>query len=354
MTARLKVVGLDFAHSHMKGLLSSCHQHQDVEIVGAWDPQPEPVKETLEALGLGAVRVFDDLDHCLATTEPDIAILCPPTAQHADLVERVAPCGAHIILEKPFAATLAEADRIIAAMQASGKELMINWPLRWYPPHVTSKRLIDEGVIGDLLEVHYYDGNKGPRRNSRDKGGDVEAVLKSWWYRPEDGGGSLQDYLGYGVTLGTWFQGNRKPIDITCVCHGPEDLAVDEHSVTLARYAHGLSKYETRWGTFTNPWQQQPQPKCGFILVGTEGTISSFDYEATIRLQTADCLEGRDLPVDALDAPCDEPIRYFVHCLQTGQSPDGPLSAEVCRIGQQIIDTAVRSAAENRTLPLLD
>ena len=37
-------------------------------------------------------------------------------------------------------------------MAATGKELIINWPLRWYPTHVTAKRLIDEGRIGDVLD----------------------------------------------------------------------------------------------------------------------------------------------------------------------------------------------------------
>ena len=58
----------------------------------------------------------------------------------------------------------------------------------------------------------------------------------------------------------------------------PEGLEVDEHSITVARYAQGLSKFETRWGTFTDPWVTQPQPKCGFVITGTHGTISSYAY----------------------------------------------------------------------------
>jgi glucose-fructose oxidoreductase len=42
-----------------------------------------------------------------------------------------------------------------------------------------------------------------------------------------------------------------------------DKLEVDEHSVTLARYDCGLSKFETRWGTFTDPWTHRPQPRCG-------------------------------------------------------------------------------------------
>ena len=133
----------------------------------------------------------------------------PATARHADLVEEVAALGVDLLLEKPFAASLADADRILGAVQKSRVRLAANWPLRWYPPHVTTKRLIDEGVIGDVIEVHFYDGNRGPLYHRADKVvvSDEEARRekpRSWWYSKAAGGGSLLDYMGYGATLGTW------------------------------------------------------------------------------------------------------------------------------------------------------
>ena len=96
-------------------------------------------------------------------------MICPSSATHADWTELVAPFGAHVLVEKPFAANLEQADRMIAALKATGKQLIINWPLRWYPCHITAKRLIDEDVIGELEEVHYYDGNRGPLSHIADK-----------------------------------------------------------------------------------------------------------------------------------------------------------------------------------------
>jgi glucose-fructose oxidoreductase len=177
---------------------------------------------------------------------------------------------------------------------------------------------------------------------------------QTWWYQKENGGGSLLDYLGYGVTLGSWYHDGRAPLEVMCMVDEPAGLEVDEHSVTLARYASGLSKYETRWGTFTNPWDDQPQPKCGFVIVGTKGTISSYDYEGTIRVQTEECQEGEPIPVDELKAPRRNCIEYFIHCLSTGEPVTGPLSPALCRIGQQIVDSAVLSAKEKRAVPLLD
>jgi glucose-fructose oxidoreductase len=306
-----------------------------------------------------ADQLFTDHEQCLAQTEPDIVLLCPATARHAEWTEKVAPAGVHILMEKPFAASLAEADRMIAATKPTGKLLAINWPLAWYPPHRTTRRLIEEGQIGDVIEVHFYDGNRGPLWHAADKiektADDVQREKPhSWFYKQDQGGGSLLDYLGYGTTLGTWFLGGRKPLEVTATVDEPTGLEVDEQSVVVARYETGLSKFETRWGTFTDPWTHQPQPKCGFIVVGSEGTISSYDYESTIRVQTRSCGEGEVRDVDALLTPYQNPVQYLIDCLERERPIEGPLSVEISRIGQQIVDTAVISAAEKRTVQLVD
>ena len=353
---KLKVVGLNFDHMHMGDLLRKCHEHPGVEIVGICDEQPSRMRAAAANFKIPPARVFTDPDRCLAETEPDFVVLCPATAEHADYVELVARHRVHILVEKPFAATLREADRMIAAAKKARRLLAINWPLRWYPSHVTAHRLLQEGRIGALQEVHYYDGNRGPLYHLADK---IEVTpttamkRKSWFYKKARGGGSLLDYLGYGTTLGTWYHDGKKPLDVTAVVDQSRGLEVDEHSVTIARYASGLSTFETRWGTFTDPWTHQPQPKCGFVLKGDEGTISSYDYEPTVRVQTRAKPAGRDIPVDVLRAPFQDPIQYFVHCINEKLPIEGPLAPGIARIGQQIVDTAVLSARLKKTVRLL-
>jgi predicted dehydrogenase len=353
-----RIAGINFDHMHMGDLLRMVHEHPSAEIVGISDEQPERMKSAISNFKLPDDTVFTDYRKCLEKTKPDLVILCPATAKHAEWTEKVAPFGAHILMEKPFAATLAEADRMIAAVAKTGKTLAINWPLRWYPPHVTAKRLIDEGVIGLVSEVHYYDGNRGPMRHVADKieVSEEEAnreKSKSWFYQRAAGGGSLLDYLGYGTTLGTWFMNGRSPIEVTATVDQPAGLEVDEHSATVARYDKGLSTFETRWGTFTDPWTLQPQPKCGFVIVGRAGTISSYDYEKTIRVQTRKNEAGEVMPVDELKSPNRNPIEYLLDRLERGKEVDGPLSPKIARIGQQIVDSAMKSAQEKRTVPLL-
>jgi glucose-fructose oxidoreductase len=331
------------------------HEHPGAEIVGICDEQPERMVSAQKNFTIPRERVFTDVAACMEKTKPDVVILCPAAARHGEYVKRVAPYGVHIMVEKPFAASLAEADAMIAAMPP-GKLLAINWPLRWDRAAATAKRLIDDGVIGEVTEYHHYGGNRGPLYHGADKlEKEPTAAEKaaSWFYKKSEGGGSLLDYLGYGSTLGTWYMDGRKPIEVTAVVDDPAGLEVDEHSVVIARYATGLSKMETRWGTFTDPWTHQPQPKCGFVICGTEGTVSCYDYAPSVRVQTRAQPQRTKMFCDGLKEPEHNPIAYFLHCLETGTPLSGPLSPEISRIGQQIVDSAVLSAREKRTVPLV-
>lgn len=351
-----KVAGINFDHFHMGDLLRMVAEHDGAEIVGISDEQPERMVEATRNFGLQENQVFTDYRQCLEKTKPDMVVLCPAAARHAEWTENVAEFEVPVLMEKPFAAELAEADRMIAAMKKAGKPLAVNWPLVWVPTHVKAHELIRDGVIGDLQEVHYYGGNRGPLWHGADKlEKEPTAAEKaaSWFYKKAEGGGSMLDYLGYGTTLGTWFHGGRKPIEVMAMWNQPEGLEVDEHSVTVARYANGMSKFETRWGTFTDPWTHEPQPRSGFVLKGAAGTISSYDYGKTVRVQTAEKPEGFEVAAPALQSPQANPVQYFLHCLESGEEVSGPLGIETSRIGQQIVDTAYQSAQNKRALPLV-
>jgi glucose-fructose oxidoreductase len=351
-----RIAGICFDFRHMDHLLAQAQADPRAEIVGICHEDPTEMVDAQKACGLGPERVFTDWRHCLEATRPDVVILCPAYGRHAEWVGRVAPYGVHVLIEKPFAADLAQADRMITAMRAARRQLAINWPLAWYAPHVTAYRLLQEGRIGDLQEVHFYDGNRGPiidRRLARPPEPTRADKRRSWFYQP-GGGGSLIDYLGYGATLATWFFDGRRPTSITAMSGGDPKLPVDEQSVTIARYGTWLSTFQTRWGTLTDPWLDQPQPKCGFVLKGTEGNIAHYDYEENVRMQTLRHPAGKILPVDKPRRPRANPVQYLLHCLETGEPIEGPLSVAYSRIGQQIMDTARASARMGRTLALLD
>ena len=353
-----RIVGISFDHMHMGDLLRLVHAHPEAEIAGLYDPDLAKMQSVAAPFEVPANRFFTDFDACMAAGPYDMAILCAATADHADFVERLAPHGVHVFVEKPFAASVTEARRMIAAMDGTGKQLAINWPLRWVESHVTAKRLIDEGHIGTLLEVHFYDGNRGPLYHLADK---VEVSPEeverqkpdSWWYKRAAGGGSLLDYMGYGATLGTWFMNGEAPLEVTCTIDQTQGIEVDQHAIAVCRYARGLSKMETRWGTFTDPWTHQPQPTCGFTFVGSDGTIASPDYATHLTVQTRARPECHEIPVDPLPAGEANAIDYVLGCLKRGEPVTGPLDPALCLTAQRIVDTAALSAAQKRTLELI-
>src|SRR5262245_22183933 len=234
MNPRYRIAGINFDHFHMGDLLRMAHEHPDAEIVSICDEKPERMQEAARNFGLGADRVFTDYRACLEKTKPDLVVLCPASAKHGEWTQRVAEYGVNILVEKPFAASLAEADAMVEAQAKRGKLLAINWPIRWSPPYITAKRLIDEGAIGSVINVHHYGGNRGPLCHGADKAVKIptaEEKSASWFYQKSAGGGSMLDYLGYGTTLSTWFHQGKKPIEVTAVRAQPAGFEGELNSV---------------------------------------------------------------------------------------------------------------------------
>jgi predicted dehydrogenase len=352
----MRIVGINFDHFHMGDLLRQVVEHPQGELVGICDLQPERMEAARKTFALADGQIFTDYRACIEKTRPDLIILCPAASAHGHWVELVAPYGVPVLMEKPFAASLAEADAMVAAMAAQAQPLWINWPLVWVPCQQEAHHLIRQGVIGELTGYRHYGGNRGPLFHGADKLEVIPtAAMKqaSWFYQKDQGGGSLLDYMGYGSTLGTWHMGGRIPLEVTCTTDQSPGVEVDEHAVAVIRYASGLSLSETRWGTFTDPWVQQPQPNCGFTFIGTEGTLSCPDYATHLRIQTRERPEGFLHPVPDLTAPNRNPIEHLIHHMETGAPIIGPLTPAISRIGQQIVDTAFLSAQQQKTLPLL-
>lgn len=134
--ARHRIVGINFDHMHMGDLLRLVVDHPDAEVVGVWHDEPSKPTEVLERLGLPQTLRFDDWRQCIEQTKPTAAVVCPSTGGHREWVCNVAEYALDILAEKPFAASVADADTMIEAVEGRGRRLAINWPLAWYPaPH---------------------------------------------------------------------------------------------------------------------------------------------------------------------------------------------------------------------------
>ena len=358
-----RVVAIGFDHMHAGDQLRLAVANPDVEVVGAIDTRSDRMARVCHDVGADDLAMVvhrdaggdRDAESALDAWKPDLAVVCSTTAAHRTWVERLAERGIAVILEKPFGPSLDDVDAMIAAAARGGSALAVNWPLAWVAAHRTTARLVLTGAVGEVTEVHYYGGNRGPLRHGHDKvelDPDAADRAGTWWYSRAAGGGSLRDYLGYGTTLGTWFRDGEQPRSVTAASHVPPGLEVDEQSVVIASYASGLSTFHTRWGTYTDPWTHQTQPQCGFVVIGTGGSIASPDYAATVRLQDAEHPQAVDVPVDRLADHETDSIAAMLHHLDTGAPLDAPMSVPVCRTGQVVVEAAARSAETGRTVDL--
>jgi predicted dehydrogenase len=339
-----RVVGANFDQMHMNTNLEWVSAHPATDIVGVCDEDPSTSTGSLEqavsVLDVPEDAVYDDLERCLEETAPDVVLGCPRNSLHADFVERVTDFDVEAIaIEKPLAVTLSDADRMLDAVE--DELFVINWPVTWDPVKHTVKRLVDEGTIGDVFEVQYYGGNAG----SPPEG--------SWFYDPEEGGGSMLDYLGYGATFSTWFRGGELPTSVTSETYVPEDMAVDVQSSTIARYDDGLGAFQTTWRMLTNPWEIQPTPAKGYDLVGTDGSISTRVSGHGVYVTTEDDPEGHGVAPDPLPDRYENLVAYLVHLLETDSAPEGPSDPEFCREAHRIVETARRSAEAGERLDLV-
>ena len=342
-----RVVGANFDQMHLNTNLQWAHDHSDTEVVGLCDEDPETstgsLEEAAENCDVPAENCYDDLDRCIEETRPDIVLGGPMNAAHATFVERVAARDVHVAVEKPMAMSLADADRMIDAAAESDGLLAVNWPVSWKPLHNEVKRLVDDGTIGDVVEVQYYGGNAGAPPDD------------SWFYRADCGGGSMLDYLGYGATFSTWFRDGELPTRVSGHTYVPEDREVDLHSTTVCRYDAGLSTLQTSLGMFSHPWSHDATPSKGYDVVGTGGTITTRQHDAPIRVQTEERPEGFVVDPDPLEPPRENLVQYLVHCLERDEPLEGPTDPEFCREAQRIIETAQRSADDDgQELPLVD
>jgi predicted dehydrogenase len=100
------------------------------------------------------VRAYTDGLDLIRDEEVDAVIIAVPTFLHETFAVEAARHGKHILCEKPFALTVAAAERMLEAANAGNVSLMIAQPLRFWPAYVALRRAVLEGRIGRPRFVH--------------------------------------------------------------------------------------------------------------------------------------------------------------------------------------------------------
>ncbi len=121
-----------------------------VQIVGASDVFPAPGQERADELDC---PFYLDHRQMLAETQPDVTVIITPHPFHAAIAIDALNAGSHVLVEKPIAVQVAEADGMIAAAQANNRLLAVNFQHRFRPDVQAIKKLIDSGGLGRIQRV---------------------------------------------------------------------------------------------------------------------------------------------------------------------------------------------------------
>ena len=156
----------------------------EVEVVAFADTRPETAAEVARLLGAGRVV---DTEHMLEDGEVEAVAVCTPPATHAELAIAALEAGKHVLLEKPVAASLEEADRIAERAARSPQQVLVGFNFRRHRFVERARRLVAEGALGTVQAVRTAFTNP------------VLDEQQDWKRRRGLGGGGLLDRAGTGA-----------------------------------------------------------------------------------------------------------------------------------------------------------
>lgn len=143
---RLALIGLGvIGKRHLQAL----SEVEEAELVAITDTNPG-VRELAQQLGVGFYSETQDM---LAQAKPDGALVCTPTEHHLQPVLAALDAGAHVFVEKPIAATLAEAEAIIQAVNGRSPQVLVGHHRRYYPVIQRTRELIQSSELGALIGI---------------------------------------------------------------------------------------------------------------------------------------------------------------------------------------------------------
>lgn len=280
---KLKVAMIGIAHTHAGVLYYEFSLHQELfDWVGYADITSD-LGETVEERRQRNFYAHDKLDYYddykeIIKMKPDIIIINTDIKSHGDIVSEILSEDINVVVEKPMAIDMKDALKMYEAAKKSKGELIINWPIAWFPYFNLAKELVDKGEIGEVLRVQYRSpATWGPYEIGAYS---TEELNKMWWYDKKSGGGAIMDYACYGCVLTTWFfdkqaesvYGIKKNF-----LHGFSDI--EDYATFTLDFGTGVGFLESSWSTFNSG-----EIPTGPVVFGTKGTLVSDRYTNAVKL----------------------------------------------------------------------
>ncbi|BCB77918.1 hypothetical protein GCM10022251_37670 [Phytohabitans flavus] len=144
--------------------LPSLSRHPGVRVVGMVTPEPPQVSRAELARRHGLTRYGATLDEPWLRDEVDAVVIGTPPDTHADLVCAALERGLHVLVEKPFALTTEDADRMIGAAKAADRRLAVIHNLQYGRAATRARALLTSGRLGDLRAAFGVQSSNHRRR----------------------------------------------------------------------------------------------------------------------------------------------------------------------------------------------
>src|SRR5439155_6442779 len=196
-----------------------------IRLVGAWD---HDAARLATAKAKYAIAGFDKPQAALQQ-HVDAVVIGAETSLHADLVEAAAAARKPIVLQKPLALTMDQADRIVAAVEREQVRFTLAWQMRVDPQNLEMKHLVLSGTMGRVymvrrrhgLSTHIWPGFEN-----------------TWHVKPELNRGMWADDASHAIDFLLWLLGKPQSVSAEIGTLRSEKVP-DDHGVAIFRYADG-------------------------------------------------------------------------------------------------------------------
>ena len=331
--------GAIFTGAHLPGWKAL----DDVEIVAIADIQEASRKSAAEAIGNPKLASYEDYNEMLKAEKLDVVDVCTPNCFHCAPTIAAFKAGAHVIVEKPCATSVAEVKKMIAAGKQAKKKFMVAQSLRFSPEHLAMRRWVDEGLVGQI----YY----GRLSLLRPRG------VPSWGafiVKEMSAGGPCYDLAVHILDLALSLMGHPEPVAVSAnywlelsnkpsvMKHDPARYTVpDELAAGFVRFANGACLIlETSWAV------NAPEGTYNVFLAGDKGGIQNSPL--TLVREEAGMLTNSTVQVnpDAGIKSHSEEIRRFVEAIR--KNLPSPVPGEQALLTQRILDGIYKSAEQGK------
>jgi predicted dehydrogenase len=288
---RVGVIGLGSAgRRHAENLQSQGHT------VTGWDPDPAQ-----SALGIRAATLDELLDAVEAV------IVASPSATHADQAIAALEAGHPVLVEKPLATSIDDAEQVAEAAARSGSTCGVAMNLRFHPGVVRVRELLVSGALGEPMVVQASMGYALPLWRP---GTDYSA---SYSARADLGGGILWDAI-HELDYLLWMLGPVRTVSAELGRLSDLEIDVEDTVMAILRFASGaMASVDLNF--------VEPAYRRGCLVAGS-AAVACWDWAAGTVAVRADGTEDRvERLGDALDATYRAELDDFVAAIAAGGSP---------------------------------